>query len=296
MATVLNTTFKLKRGTAARWIEVNPVLAQGEPGFILDENRFKIGDGITAWKDLPYMGEANVFSAPTKDDFPGLGVNWVLYKAEKEGKIYQWDTDLGDYEELFFNAPIIPTNTYEVFSKPEGTIVNIKDDEIRIWCATGAFMLQQGGANADPNTYYIGIKIYAPNENIYSFKESIDKVITDPTMYYFTDNDFAGIDELGRKYSIIWLPVAAYDAVAQTWTYYGDKSTSKKFVGWDYVVNWYDKNELMVATNSIRINLSNENCHYINEPYYMASINVNKLIQDDGDILVLYGGSATDNI
>ena len=115
-------------------------------------------------------------------------------------------------------------------------------------------------------------------------------------MYYFTDNNFAGIDELGRKYSIIWLPVAAYDAVAQTWTYYGDKSTSKKFVGWDYVVNWYDENELMVATNSIRINLSNENCHYINEPYYMASINVNKLIQDDGDILVLYGGSATDNI
>ena len=296
MAQVLNTTFKLKRGLASRWIEVNPVLAQGEPGFILDENRLKIGDGVTAWNDLPYIGESNVFSAPTVEDFPTVGANYVIYKAEKERKIYQWNTDLGDYEELFFNAPIIPTNTYEVFSKPEGTIVNIKDDEIRIWCATGVFMLQQSGANADPNVYYIGIKIYAPNENIYSFKESIDKVITDPTMHYFTDNDFAGIDELGRKYSIIWLPVAAYDAVAQTWTYYGDKSTSKKFVGWNYVVNWYDENELMVATNSIRINLSNENCHYINEPYYMASINVNKLIQDDGDILVLYGGSATDNI
>lgn len=296
MAQVLNTTFKLKRGLASRWIEVNPILAQGEPGFILDENRLKIGDGVTAWNDLPYIGESNVFSAPTVEDFPTVGANYVIYKAEKERKIYQWNTDLGDYEELFFNAPIIPTNTYEVFSKPEGTIVNIKDDEIRIWCATGAFMLQQSDANADPNVYYIGIKIYAPNENIYSFKESIDKVITDPTMYYFTDNNFAGIDELGRKYSIIWLPVASYDAVAQTWTYYGDKSTSKKFVGWNYVVNWYDENELMVATNSIRINLSNENCHYINEPYYMASINVNKLIQDNGDILVLYGGSATDNI
>ena len=55
MAQVINTTFKLKRGTAARWAEVNPILAQGEPGFVYDANRLKIGDGITAWNDLPYI-------------------------------------------------------------------------------------------------------------------------------------------------------------------------------------------------------------------------------------------------
>ena len=54
MATVINTTFKLKRGLEARWLELNPVLAQGEPGYVLDLNRLKIGDGLTAWKDLPY--------------------------------------------------------------------------------------------------------------------------------------------------------------------------------------------------------------------------------------------------
>ena len=46
MATVLNTTFKLKRGLSARWAEVNPILAEGEPGFVLDENRFKIGTRV----------------------------------------------------------------------------------------------------------------------------------------------------------------------------------------------------------------------------------------------------------
>ena len=55
MATVINTTFKLKRGLEARWLELNPVLAQGEPGYVLDLNRLKIGDGLTAWKDLPYL-------------------------------------------------------------------------------------------------------------------------------------------------------------------------------------------------------------------------------------------------
>ena len=55
MATTLNTTFKIKRGTAARWAEVNPILEQGEPGFVYDENRLKVGDGKTPWNDLPYI-------------------------------------------------------------------------------------------------------------------------------------------------------------------------------------------------------------------------------------------------
>lgn len=56
MATVISTTFKLKRGSAARWQELNLVLAAGEPGFELDTYRLKIGDGETAWNDLPYIG------------------------------------------------------------------------------------------------------------------------------------------------------------------------------------------------------------------------------------------------
>ena len=52
MATVVNTTFKLKRGTSERWKEVNPILAQGEPGFAYDINVLKIGNGIDTWNDL----------------------------------------------------------------------------------------------------------------------------------------------------------------------------------------------------------------------------------------------------
>ena len=56
MATVISTTFKLKRGVAARWQELNYVLSAGEPGFEIDTYRLKIGDGETAWNDLPYIG------------------------------------------------------------------------------------------------------------------------------------------------------------------------------------------------------------------------------------------------
>lgn len=55
MATVVKTTFKLKRGTAAKWKELNLVLAAGEPGFEIDTNSLKIGNGYTPWNELPYL-------------------------------------------------------------------------------------------------------------------------------------------------------------------------------------------------------------------------------------------------
>lgn len=55
--TTYNTIFKLKRGTADRWAELNPILEQGEPGFVYDNNKLKIGDGITPWNELEYIAE-----------------------------------------------------------------------------------------------------------------------------------------------------------------------------------------------------------------------------------------------
>lgn len=60
MATVLNTTFKFKRGTAARWAELNLVLEQGEPGWAIDTYVLKIGDGVTPWNDLPAISGAKI--------------------------------------------------------------------------------------------------------------------------------------------------------------------------------------------------------------------------------------------
>lgn len=45
---------QLRRGTAAQWSLANPILAEGEPGYVTDDNRFKIGDGVTAWNALAY--------------------------------------------------------------------------------------------------------------------------------------------------------------------------------------------------------------------------------------------------
>lgn len=46
---------RLRRDTSDDWSSYNPVLASGEPGIELDTNRFKVGNGILEWNDLPYM-------------------------------------------------------------------------------------------------------------------------------------------------------------------------------------------------------------------------------------------------
>jgi hypothetical protein len=56
------TVIQLRQGTAAQWTSANPVLATGEPGFETDTNKFKLGDGTTAWASLAYQGAAYVLS------------------------------------------------------------------------------------------------------------------------------------------------------------------------------------------------------------------------------------------
>lgn len=46
---------QLRRDLAANWTSINPVLHAGEPGFELDTNKLKIGDGVNAWNALAYQ-------------------------------------------------------------------------------------------------------------------------------------------------------------------------------------------------------------------------------------------------
>lgn len=45
---------QFRRGTAAQWTAANSTLAAGELGLETDTNKYKIGDGTTAWNSLAY--------------------------------------------------------------------------------------------------------------------------------------------------------------------------------------------------------------------------------------------------
>lgn len=46
------TKIQLRRDTATNWDTNNSILAQGEVGIDLTNNRFKIGDGVSTWAQL----------------------------------------------------------------------------------------------------------------------------------------------------------------------------------------------------------------------------------------------------
>lgn len=48
---------QFRRDTEARWAQYNPVLLEGEVGYVTDQpNQYKIGDGVRTWNDLPLRG------------------------------------------------------------------------------------------------------------------------------------------------------------------------------------------------------------------------------------------------
>lgn len=114
MATVIKTTFQFRRGNSAEWEEINPILNAGEPGFAIDLGNFKIGDGVTPWNELEYMKNSGVFNADTHYDFPSVGTVNVIYKAEKEKKIYQWNPTSLVYESLSDGGEISDIDDVEV--------------------------------------------------------------------------------------------------------------------------------------------------------------------------------------
>ncbi len=123
MATVC---IQLKRGLSSSWLTKNPILAVGEPGFEKDTGRFKIGDGVSSWTELNYIGEdgTGVYNTATHLDFPSVGKSNVIYKAQDEQKIYQWNDELGCYE-LLTDLSEYATQAYvqeliESIEMPEG--------------------------------------------------------------------------------------------------------------------------------------------------------------------------------
>lgn len=60
-----------RRGTEEQWLLADPILAAGEIGFETDTNKFKIGNGVDVWFNLPYfINDGNI--AASIDDYVPL--------------------------------------------------------------------------------------------------------------------------------------------------------------------------------------------------------------------------------
>jgi len=90
--------WQMRRNTSAGAAASNPILAAGEPGFETDTNVFRIGDGVTNYKDLPqYKPETSEL----------IGVRWA-YTASSPTltRINEFDETITAGAAFFAKHPI----------------------------------------------------------------------------------------------------------------------------------------------------------------------------------------------
>lgn len=158
------------------------------------------------------------------------------------------------------------TKKYEIADVPVGTVIDYRDSEIRVMAPVDAEWVKQSvGEGGDANSYYMTFKTYCP-EGAVGYIEHLGNQVDSEIL---TD---LRTDEYGRKYQPTWLALAKYDEATGAWTYYGEKSTVNHYIGWDYKIQWFNADNVMIGSDCVRINLSNENCHATIEPYYVSEV------------------------
>lgn len=156
---------------------------------------------------------------------------------------------------------------YEITSLPNGTLIDYREDEIRIMCPKDAvFTKQSVGTGGNPNSYYMTFKTYYPNKDVVGYMEHLGDL---------SDSEIltkSSTDKYGRVYQTTWLALADYDASTDSWIYRGKESSKDGYYGYDYQIDWYNADGVMIASDSIRINLANEDCYFASKPYYVGEI------------------------
>lgn len=294
---VLQTLIQLRRGRTDQWEAVKDIFIpkEGEPCVTLDgefKGQIKVGDGVSTWAQLGYVGVAkeNALTADGKaikitdgvitlDGVDGASAGQT-FRLNAEGTGLEWYAPVDPEEFELISSDVEKLERHAVLEKlavataPAGTIINYFQDEIRVMAPADTVWEANRG-----DYYYMSVRFYAPEGAKY-FKESASASleIDDDTFYEFENNEFAGIDEHGCKYSLVWLPMAIVkDGV---WTYYGSQSSVQKYIGWYHRCDWYDEGKKLIGSNVYRVNLSNESCLSDQLPYYMGQYVTKKELEE----------------
>lgn len=167
---------QFRRDTAANWATYNPILLEGELGFVLNTQHYKLGDGIHAWNDLELRGfngniESDIFN--DENSVPSGAAVYSALKDSSKGFVDNEPTDNSDklvksggiyrkiVENIFDVSKEFPTggtggtDVYDFYSarnavpsthRKQGMIMKFKDSagKYEFWLLTYSTFTSQG--------------------------------------------------------------------------------------------------------------------------------------------------------
>lgn len=113
-----------RRGTAAQWAALDPVLAEGEFGVDITNHQIRVGDGVTPWSGLPdYVGPKGDKGDPGNPGAPGApGVTGPT------GSIVAWaGSNPPPADWLYCHGQVVSRTTYAALLAVIGTQFGIGD-------------------------------------------------------------------------------------------------------------------------------------------------------------------------
>lgn len=118
---------QLRRDTAANWSRINPILADGEPGLDITNNKIKLGDGTTAWNSLTYLSSQEHTRLVNGSKVVTLQTDGKLILSNGSSEIYAdpidrsvrigtSDTNVAPNNQIKIGG----THAFEIFGGPPG--------------------------------------------------------------------------------------------------------------------------------------------------------------------------------
>lgn len=167
-----------RHDTKAKWEEVNPVLMEGETGYVTDNpNQYKIGDGINAWNDLPLRGYTGTISQETGDD-----ENAVISQKVVTEKLTELSSDIGTIS-VYFDSEYQQIELPFTIKEGETIYLESEDGITELNCRTEGDLYSESpqlvtsGSIAEKDINYVRCLTILGSVNIYTDKSIKGRVL-----------------------------------------------------------------------------------------------------------------------
>lgn len=169
------TKLQIRRDTLNNWYLINPVLAEGEIGFVIDTNKIKIGDGKKKWEDLDYIVSDSCDVEYLLQQVE-LIENELELKANKEDVYTKEEADA-----LFIDMTELDDKAQYIINEVIGKVYTKEEAD-----AMFASECQLGELESDFNDKFNSLEdIYAKKVNVYTkseIDEKLDEIKTETSV------------------------------------------------------------------------------------------------------------------
>lgn len=177
------------------------------------------------------------------------------------------EAPVGEVTYQWYKAPEknLLSEKFRFFDLPVGGDVSYSDEFVRILCPTNpdVYYEQNVGEGGQKDKFYITMRNYAPKGAVSLRMNGVNNLAKDPDPVITGAEeleilkDKAGYGKEGEKeYYNFWIHIAGYSNGA--WKAWPTGKGDGEFIGYRYIIEWYDEAGNVIDTSFITIQLANE--------------------------------------